>query len=152
MKGLILIGLMFTVVLSSCKKEGCIDPTAVNYSADADVDDGSCTYPAPDPRDEFLGTYLVTDSMWLGGSFYEVKTYVLSVTTGGTVSDTVYLNNLWNGGAGYYAVISGENFSIPSQQVSGPYYASGSGNFQNHSITYETSGDVYVNEGTGPKQ
>ena len=29
----------------SCKKKGCTDPTAENYSAEAEKDDGSCTYP-----------------------------------------------------------------------------------------------------------
>lgn len=28
----------------SCKKEGCIDPTATNYNENAKKDDGSCTY------------------------------------------------------------------------------------------------------------
>lgn len=32
--------------LNSCKKEGCIDAIADNYNADADKDDGSCTYSA----------------------------------------------------------------------------------------------------------
>lgn len=32
--------------LNSCKKEGCIDAIADNYDADADKDDGSCTYSA----------------------------------------------------------------------------------------------------------
>lgn len=32
--------------LNSCKKEGCIDAIADNFNADADKDDGSCTYSA----------------------------------------------------------------------------------------------------------
>lgn len=33
-----------TLFLSSCKKEGCTDPTATNYSDKAKKDDGSCAY------------------------------------------------------------------------------------------------------------
>lgn len=149
---LIIIGLILSCSILSCKKEGCTDVTATNYNADAKKDDGSCTYPDPDPREPFLGNYLVTDSLFMFGSFSEATTYTLEVTTGGTSGDTIYLNNLWNDGSDYLAVLNGDNFTIPSQQVSGPYYATGSGNFTNNIITYETSGDVYVNEGTGPKQ
>lgn len=35
--------------LSSCKKEGCTDPEATNYSMDAKKDDGSCVYPSVTP-------------------------------------------------------------------------------------------------------
>lgn len=151
---LILIGIILSISTLSCKKEGCTDSTATNYDVEAKKDDGTCVYPEPepDPRDPYLGNYLVKDSLFLGGSFSETVTYVLQVTTGSTVSDTIYLNNLWNDGSNYLAIMAGSNFSIPSQQVSGPYYASGSGNFTSNVITYETSGDVYVNEGSGPKQ
>jgi hypothetical protein len=33
-----------TAILSGCKQEGCTNPDAVNYSSEADTDDGSCTY------------------------------------------------------------------------------------------------------------
>lgn len=35
--------------LTSCKKKGCIDPTATNYNENAKKDDGSCTYATPTP-------------------------------------------------------------------------------------------------------
>ena len=41
----LLIGLMGTTILSSCKKEGCTDSKANNYDEDAKKDDNSCTYP-----------------------------------------------------------------------------------------------------------
>ena len=39
--GLILLS---STVLFSCKKEGCTDPLANNYSEEAKKDDGSCMY------------------------------------------------------------------------------------------------------------
>ncbi|MCR9173172.1 MAG: hypothetical protein NXI10_11795 [bacterium] len=39
---LILATIACSVVLFSCKEEGCTDPFAINYSADAEKDDGSC--------------------------------------------------------------------------------------------------------------
>ena len=38
---------LFTV--ASCKKEGCTDPNAINYDADAKKDDGTCTYLTASP-------------------------------------------------------------------------------------------------------
>jgi len=35
--------------IASCKKKGCTDPTANNYSSQAEKDNGSCTYDAVDP-------------------------------------------------------------------------------------------------------
>ena len=33
-----------SLIISSCKKEGCTDETANNYNSKAKKDDGSCTY------------------------------------------------------------------------------------------------------------
>lgn len=38
------IGAVLTIGISSCKKKGCTDSTANNYSEEAKKDDGSCTY------------------------------------------------------------------------------------------------------------
>jgi hypothetical protein len=46
MKKVILISLIGIIGLASCKKEGCTDETAQNYSESAQKDDGSCTYAA----------------------------------------------------------------------------------------------------------
>lgn len=146
--------LLFQITMVSCKREGCTDSSATNYDEKAKKNDGSCIYPTPepDPRDPYLGNYLVKDSVFLNSTFSQEKNYTLQVTTGGTISDTIYLNNLWDSGNNFIGVISGSNFSIPSQQVSGPYYATGSGSFTSNVISYQTSGDVYLNKGTGPKQ
>jgi len=52
MKKVILLTVIGMVALTSCQKEGCTDPTAINYSEKAKKDDGSCTYeaePTPEP-------------------------------------------------------------------------------------------------------
>jgi uncharacterized protein (TIGR02145 family) len=41
----ILAAVLLLTAFTSCKKKGCTDPTATNYDASAEVDDGSCTYP-----------------------------------------------------------------------------------------------------------
>lgn len=43
----IVICLLFC--LFSCQKKGCTDPLATNYSAEANEDDGTCTYLTPNP-------------------------------------------------------------------------------------------------------
>jgi len=44
MKKLLLLALTATLVLPACKKKGCTDTQATNYSSKAKKDDGSCTY------------------------------------------------------------------------------------------------------------
>lgn len=47
MKKIILLSLSFLTILTACKKEGCTDESALNYSESAKKDDGSCVYPEP---------------------------------------------------------------------------------------------------------
>lgn len=110
--------------------------------------------PPADPRAAYTGNWLVRDSLWLGGAPYTPPfvDYVLQISTGGTVSDTLYFNNLWNDGTAYYALLAGSFFSFPSQNVSGPYNMSGSGNFNGTQLFYQTTGDVYLHRGHGQKQ
>lgn len=153
---ILLLGLILSVLLTGCQQEGCTDSEALNYNSEVTVDDCSCIYPEPieeepDPRDPYFGTYLVIDSLFLDGGFYEAVTYSLYVTPKESTGDTIYFENMWNDGSDYFGILTDINFSIPSQQVSGPYYTEGNGGFINGRITYETSGDVYLHKGIGDK-
>lgn len=44
MKRLFVFSLIAIVGLASCNKDGCIDPTALNYDPNAEKDDGTCVY------------------------------------------------------------------------------------------------------------
>jgi len=41
---LLFLAIPFALLLTGCKKQGCVDPKATNYSDAANKDDGSCTY------------------------------------------------------------------------------------------------------------
>jgi len=66
---LILAGITLVVSFNSCKKKGCTDELAANYSSEAEKDDGSCIFdtvtpePEPDPtlRLSFTQNFDCTD-------------------------------------------------------------------------------------------
>lgn len=64
MKKGFLFALLSTVVLVSCKKEGCTDPTALNYDENAKKDNGSCTYNNPVPTPITDPKYLTLDTAY----------------------------------------------------------------------------------------
>lgn len=58
-KTFLLFAAIGAMAISSCNKDGCIDPTALNYDANAENDDGSCVYLAQNLNFKFyhkLGT------------------------------------------------------------------------------------------------
>ena len=59
LKGMFVFALVATFALTSCNRdtEGCTDPVAENYDADADTDDGTCSYAVVAPD-----TYVFTDA------------------------------------------------------------------------------------------
>lgn len=139
-KSLVFFALFAALLATSCKKDD--DSTPASTSTPTNTD----------PRAVHVGTYLVTDSLWIGNQSTSPVTYVLSITTGGTASDTLHFNNLFNDGASYYALYTNNFFSFPSQNVSGPYNLTGSGTFAGTAVHYQTSGDAFVHHGHGEKQ
>jgi hypothetical protein len=80
MKKLLYLFLVLPLIFSSCKKEeGCKDSAATNYNADAEEDDGSCTY-------DLIDTWQITEyildnvdqlsgTLGMGVGFYNDYTY-----------------------------------------------------------------------------
>jgi hypothetical protein len=48
-KGILLVAAISLLAMNSCKKKGCTDEAALNYSEKAKKDDGSCEYTEVDP-------------------------------------------------------------------------------------------------------
>lgn len=85
---------ILSLTIASCKKEGCMDPVATNYSEKAKKDDGSCVYPEAqlsisEPTTNKV--YHLGDVVHIQGSasHYEQlhgwSLYILNKTTGDTV-------------------------------------------------------------------
>jgi hypothetical protein len=71
------IALLALVTFTGCSKpvqKGCTDPTALNYVATAEQDDGSCTYPFQGPKNPSFETDILNNNDWrvafLGGVDY----------------------------------------------------------------------------------
>lgn len=139
-------GTCVALTLVSCKKGGCTDATASNYNAEAKKDDGSCKKAIVDSRDQLVGNYLVTDSLFSADVFVEEKVYVVQINKGDTKKDTLYVNNFWNGGGSLEAINAGPNFSIPTQ---GGVF--GIGKVTGNSITFDITDGAGDHKGTGTR-
>lgn len=80
----VFLSLLASTGFVSCKKKGCTNPTASNYSIEATKDDGSCSigsYPtAPNYVPSFTGTY---------AALIAIKTQKTENTANGVVDKTI---------------------------------------------------------------
>jgi len=121
MNKLLFIGLAAGLVsLSACKKKGCTDPEAINFSEEAQKDDESCTY-APEAQDVTVHM----DHKW-GANDFDLNTAYTHPTTGDELTFTTlkyYVSNIklkkddgtwWVEPESYYLVdlSQGEMFTI----------------------------------------
>jgi hypothetical protein len=80
------------LILASCRKEGCTDPSANNYWDEAEVDDGTCIYETTNPTPTGcvvvqVGTSISSPTTWTAGNVYVVLgsltvTSVLTINPG----------------------------------------------------------------------
>ncbi len=146
MKKIGLLFFAFTLVVYSCEKPGCTDLTALNFNAEANVDDGTCEYPPEDPRLLVTGNYLIKDSVFLNGFFQATRTYTMEIAIGGGagISEALNIDNMW--GANFiHSGSADEDFflDIPEQAASpgsgDGINFSGSGIFTAEVLRFQTS-------------
>ena len=139
---LLYVLLVFGAALTSCKKEGCMDPEAVNYNAEAKKDDGTCVFPVPDHRLAIEGYYITKDSMFIDGVHNGNNTHTLHVyfDENDVEPDRIFLQGIWGSDKLVNATYTGGVFIIPTQSVETGYTINGSGQFFGNTILYETEG------------
>jgi hypothetical protein len=59
-----------SIGIVSCKKEGCTDPEANNFSEKAKKDDGSCTYDATPVTEEVVKGEIASNTTWKADKIY----------------------------------------------------------------------------------
>lgn len=76
-----------TVTATSCKKKGCTDPNATNYSEEAKKDDGSCVLPiaAEDESQVIVTQNITSNTTWTNDKVYQLGGRI-TVTTGATLT------------------------------------------------------------------
>ena len=57
------------VAVTSCKKKGCTDPTAINYNSEAEKDDGTCEY-EQDQTTVTVASNITTNTTWTADNVY----------------------------------------------------------------------------------
>ncbi len=71
---ILVLGVLIFDTTSCKKKEGCTDPQALNYDAEAKVDNGSCLYPTESRKVtfiEFTATWCLQCGSWGSDAFHQ---------------------------------------------------------------------------------
>ena len=66
-----------TLSITSCKKKGCTDVTALNYTEEAKKDDGSCMYTSEETGNEVVKGSITSNTIWTKNKIYELKGKVI---------------------------------------------------------------------------
>ena len=131
-----------TLLSISCKDKetsGCTDPAAENYDADADNDDGTCTY----AREKFLGTYNANENCDSGN-----WTYSSTISESSSSIDMIIISDFGDWNQNVKATINGDNVTI--NDIQGGISFSGSGNINGNTLTiiYSATGSGFIDNCT----
>ena len=144
MKSIGLIALALTVLISSCKKEGCTNIDALNYDNEAKTDDGSCKFEA----ENFVGTYNVTGyavDQFFGDTTAQSYQLIINHTDATSIS----ISNLGNTALTFTATIKNGQLNIPLQIKNVVESYSGNGVISGTTINLqytEVFDDIFYNE------
>lgn len=120
-KSILLFAVASLVLATSCRKEGCTDPTAINYNADAKKDDGSCKYEDGNGESKEITSETTELKGKMHGVLESGKTYYLV--------DDLYIECgkeiIMEAGARIESTGNGTVGSSPSIYVDGSFYSLG---------------------------
>ncbi|MDG1334333.1 MAG: anti-sigma factor [Crocinitomicaceae bacterium] len=152
----ILIGAFaLSAALISCKKEGCTDPAAVNYSSETDTDDESCFYATKDLTLDITGLPDLGPNYkyetWLAYNNMAISLGTFDVDASGNMSTTSFTGNTMDIESAQIVVISIEPFPDADPTPSDVKILGGgfSGNTVNLTIAYNAAvgSDLSLAEG-----
>lgn len=139
---LLIVALVMCVGIASCKKKGCTDPTAVNYSSEAEKDDESCVYPTKDITINITG---LTDlgpnykyEAWIAYNNMAISLGTFDVDASGNMSTSTFTGNTTDIESAMVLVVSIEPFPDTDPAPTDVKILGGgfNGNSANLSISY----------------
>ncbi|MCB0736033.1 MAG: hypothetical protein KDC92_00875 [Bacteroidetes bacterium] len=125
---------MIILTFSSCKKEGCTNPNAQNYNADATEDDGTCTF----ARDAFIGNYSVSQTC----VFENDTTFQIKVEAGPNDNEIV-ISNFFGWNANIRATVKDNEITFKEEQLETIFEGTGYLSGQNLILNFKACESVY---------
>ena len=83
--GLVIAAGVLATTFTSCKKKGCTDEAATNYNAEAEKDDGTCTYDTTSSNVVMVTENITANTTWEDGKVYVLADRI-AVTAGATLT------------------------------------------------------------------
>lgn len=138
---ILLLSTIFIVTVFSCKNKACTDCNAINYSAEAQIDNNSCQF----VNEDLLGIYSVQDSI-TGPPTMEwyYDSYDIEISRAECSPYHLIFSNYANNNNSFTKVtynvdcqIIDNKITISEQEVNGDIVRASSGYFTNDSIYFD---------------